>query len=357
MSLNHSPSDVEALVVASELDPRVAALFELVGLEPPRYRQADVARLTGIPHERSVTWWRAMGFPEVPPDVPAFGEADVAIVRSLATLTQAGLIDDAGIQRLARLLGASFSRIAEAQVAVVEQLLGARPGAAGGASLRDRLAELAAPSGEALIDNFEEAVVYTWRRHLLAAFGRRLLLGEEADEAVVGFADQGGFTKLSQRVPPEHLAEIIDEFERIALDVVAEHGGRAVKLIGDEVMFVTDDLPRGVDIGLDLEARLGEVTQMPDIHCGIAHGPVVAVGGDVFGPAVNLAARLTTIARPGTIVIPRDAVEQLEDRDDIEVVPVRRSFHLKGIGGTRIVAVRRRDGRRRDGGAVLSATD
>jgi adenylate cyclase len=289
--------------------------------------------------------------------VPAFGEADVEMVRSLAALTQAGLIDDAGIQRLARLLGSSFSRIAEAQVSVVEQLLGAGPAAGGGASLRDRLAELAGPGGEALIDNFEDAVVYTWRRHLLAAFGRRLLLGEEADEAVVGFADLVGFTKLSQRVPPEHLGEIIDQFERIALDVVAEHGGRAVKLIGDEVMFVTDDLPRGVDIGLDLEARLGDVADMPDIHCGIAHGPVVAVGGDVFGPAVNLAARLTTIARPGTIVIPRDAVEQLEDRDDIEVVPVRRSFHLKGIGGTRIVAVRRREARRRDGGAMLSATD
>jgi adenylate cyclase len=195
---------------------------------------------------------------------------------------------------------------------------------------------------ESILDLLEDSLVYVWRRHLLAAFGRRLGIDEMASEAAVGFADLSGFTRLSQRVTAERLAALVDEFERTAFDVVSTHGGRAVKLIGDEVMFVAGSLPAAVDIGLDLADRLAEVDDMPQIHCGIAEGPTVAVGGDVFGPAANLAARLTTIARKGTIVVPRDGAEQLAGRDDLEIVRVRRSYSLKGIGEMRIAVVRRR---------------
>jgi adenylate cyclase len=101
-------------------------------------------------------------------------------------------------------------------------------------------------------------------------------------------------------------------------------------------------LPVAVDVGLELAARLSVIPNMPEIHCGIAYGPAVVVGGDVFGPTANLAARLTTIARRGTIVIPRSSVDQLAGRDDIEFLRVRRRFDLKGIGDTRIVAIRRK---------------
>ena len=69
-----------------------------------------------------------MGFPEMPEDAPAFTDVDVEIVRRLVALSGAGLVDDAAILRLARLLGSSFTRIAEAQLAVVEQLVDAMPG-------------------------------------------------------------------------------------------------------------------------------------------------------------------------------------------------------------------------------------
>jgi adenylate cyclase len=66
------------------------------------------------------------------------------------------------------------------------------------------------------------------------------------------------------------------------------------------------------------------------------------VGGDVFGPTVNLAARLTTIARPGTIVVPGDDAQRLSVPPDVEAVPLRRSVRLKGIGERRLVALRPR---------------
>ena len=87
----------------------------------------------------------------------------------------------------------------------------------------------------------------------------------------------------------DRLAELVDEFEETAFDVVSANGGRAVKLIGDEVMFVADSLPIAVDIGLDIAERLHAIDDMPRIHCGIAYGPIVTVGGDVFGLTANLA--------------------------------------------------------------------
>jgi adenylate cyclase len=318
-------------------------LYQAVGLGAPGYRRDDIARLAGIDRSRSVKWWRAMGFPEVPEDVTAFSDDDVKIVNRLTALSGAGLLDDEAILRLARLLGASFSRIADAQLDVIAQLFGALPRSETGSP---------APAGEpnllalfdddTVLDLLEDSLVYVWRRHLMAALGRRLDADDAAVEQAVGFADLCGFTKLSQRVSGERLAELVDAFEDTAFDAVSFHRGRAVKLIGDEMMFVAESLPVAVDIGLDLADRLQAIPGMTDIHCGIAWGPVAWVGGDAFGPTANLAARLTTIARPGTIVIPRAVSDELGSRDDIELVRVRRTFDLKGIGDTRVVAVRRR---------------
>jgi adenylate cyclase len=318
-----------------------AMLYRAVGLGQAGYRREDVARLAGIDHDRSVRWWRAMGFAEVAEDVPAFAELDIEIVKRLVALTGAGLVDDEAILRLARLLGASFSRIAEAQLAVVDELVAAVPAADRELRNGEHLPSVLAAVDASVLCLLEDSLVYVWRRHLMAALGRRLETDEQAPEQAVGFADLSGFTKLSQRMAVARLGELIDEFENTAFDVVSGHGGRAVKLIGDEMMFVADSLPVAVDIALDLAARLRAIEGMPDIHCGIAYGPTVSVGGDVFGPTVNLAARLTTIARPGTIVMPRAAASQLADRDDIDLVRVRRAFDLKGIGDTRIVAIRR----------------
>jgi adenylate cyclase len=338
-------NQVDANRAVEDPDERASALHRLVGLDRPCYRRADIGRLAGIEHERSVKWWRAMGFPEVPDGVCGFGEADLEMVRRLAALSGAGLVDDESIHRLARLLGASFSRIAEAQISVIEQLA-AVPDLEPDMTSLQRSEVFIAALNESVLDLLEDSLVYVWRRHLLAALGRRLHADESVDECAVGFADLSGFTKLSRRVSVDRLAELVDKFEETAFDAVSVHGGRAVKLIGDEVMFVADSLSSAVDIGLDLGERLRVVDDMPRIHCGIAFGPIVSVGGDVFGSTVNLAARLTAIARAGTVVILRRAAVQLDGRDDIEIADVRRTFDFKGIGRTRVAVVRRGGARR-----------
>ncbi len=313
------------------IDPvlRSARMHRAVGLDAPSRDRFDVEASAGVAHDRSVRWWRAMGFPEVPESVAAFSDVDVAMVRRLATMLESGLVDDDSVMRLARLLGASFSRIADAQLDLMEAVVGA------GAS--ESLLE-AVEGG--YLELFEVSMVYVWRRHLLAALGRRVGDGDDQADQAVGFADLSGFTKLSQRLTVDELGAVVDAFELTAFDVVAQHHGRVVKLIGDEVMFVADSLDIAVDIALGLVSRLAEIDEMPPIHCGIAFGPTVGIGGDVFGATVNLASRLTSVSRPGTIVVPREGADDLFERDDVIVRRVRRSYDLKGMGSTKIVVLR-----------------
>ena len=116
-----------------------------------------------------------------------------------------------------------------------------------------------------------------------------------------------------------------------------------MKLIGDEVMYTADDIVTAVDIGLELMDRLAGGPHPLELHCGVAHGPTITVGGDVFGPTVNLASRLTTVARKGKIVVPRTSVAAFEERPDLAVQRVRRVYDLKGIGRTRVAIVSRVD--------------
>jgi len=321
---------------------QVEALAELVGLDPPTYRRHDMEVLVGVGHDDMVRWWRAMGFAEVPESEVAFGDADVEMARRLVALVGSDVLDDADVLRLARLLGASFSRIAEAQAGVLDEVLLTLPAPDGDANPWDRIKALEEDPDTSLLTLLEDSLVYVWRRHLVAALGRWLGAEEDVADRAIGFADITGFSKLTKELGPDELAEVIDTFETTAFDVVSARSARVVKLIGDEVMFEADDLATAVEIGLDLIDALGGGDHPLQLHCGVASGPTITVGGDVFGPTVNLASRLTAVARRGKVVATRDALEEFEDRTDLEVHRVRRVFDLKGIGRTRLITIARR---------------
>jgi adenylate cyclase len=339
------------------VDPeRVAGLSRMVGLDPPVYRRRDMEERVGVTHEEMVRWWRAMGFAEVPEDVVAFVDTDVQMARRLLSMVGADLLDDDAVLRLARLLGASFSRIAEAQAAVLDDILLSMPAGDPDLSPWDRIQALERDPDTSLLALLEDSLVYVWRRHLVAALSRWLGAEEDLSECAVGFADISGFSKLTRELTSPELAEIIDAFETAAFDVVSARGGRVVKLIGDEVMFLADTLEDGVDIGLDLLDRLADRPEPVQLHCGVAFGPTITVGGDVFGPTVNLASRMTDVARRGKVVIPREHLLAVEDRADLETHRVRRVFDLKGIGRTRLATVNRLSADE-DGGAGAGDPD
>jgi adenylate cyclase len=305
------------------------ALYTAVGIEPPTLRRTDIAGQTGIDPEQSLRWWRAMGFAEVGDDEVAFSNADLDQALRLRDLLSEGVIQDGDILRLARLMGASFSRLVDAQLAAVIN----------GLPINGRTV-LADGTEYDVVSFMERTMIFVWRRHLLAALAQSMNAGETDAQQAVGFADLSGFSRISKTGTPEQITEIVETFESMAFDVVSAHEGRVVKLIGDEVMYVAKTVDDAVAIALDLITRLAPIEAVPSVHCGVAFGETVRVGGDVFGPTVNLASRLTGLARPDTVVVPRPDGIHLLDREDLDVRSVRRLYDLKGVGRTRIVSIR-----------------
>jgi adenylate cyclase len=181
-----------------------------------------------------------------------------------------------------------------------------------------------------------------WRRHLAVAVGRRNARGEDPDahEIAIGFADLEGFTALSQQLPDDELAQVVDRFETIAYDVVSAHAGRVVKMIGDEVMFTVDAADAAAQIGLALAEGTRGADELSDLRVGLAAGPLLEREGDLYGPVVNLASRITSIAFPGTIVVSESVRDQLEGQEEYRLRSMRARY-LKDIGRVPLWVLRR----------------
>ena len=154
---------------------------------------------------------------------------------------------------MTRVIGSSMARIASALIDAVTARAEQLPRAVDEEHAAEVLEPVASETG-GFLPMFPSVLEQVWRRHLQAAARRRLLRSDtdEGSGLVVGFADLVGFTALAQQVTDEELAEVVDQFERLAYDVVVAGGGRVVKMIGDEVMFIVDEPVSAAEIALGL---------------------------------------------------------------------------------------------------------
>ena len=129
----------------------------------------------------------------------------------------------------------------------------------------------------------------------------------------VGFADMVGFTMLSQHLGDEELAAVVARFEELAHDTVVALGGRVVKMIGDEAMFVVRRPTGAAEIGLSLAEAYADDELLSDVRVALAIGPVLVQDGDFYGPVVNLASRLVGVANPGTVLVSDELRSALTD--------------------------------------------
>jgi adenylate cyclase len=141
------------------------------------------------------------------------------------------------------------------------------------------------------------------------------------------FADLVGFTTLSERLGPLELSRLIGTFEAIAYDTVAEHGGRVVKTIGDEVLFAADEPGVALETAAALMRRAAD-EGLPPLRTGIDHGTAVWFEGDLFGGTVNRAARLVAEAPTGSVA----AVDRVRSRTEEQPWRELGVRHLKGVG-------------------------
>ena len=322
-----SPAEIDAAVHEGRL--HLLVYERLILQTEVRYTESDVADLTGMPLELNRRFWRALGFPDVPPDEPTFTDADVDALTSVHGLLAMGLTDEDVAVQFARVMGSSMARVAEAQVQSAAVFTEVNT---------EKVAELFALTGGGSIDGMARLLEYVWRRHLLAAVRRRAMQRAAHADGVspalvlaVGFADLVGFTALSQQLSDAALAGVVSRFEELAYDIVAAGGGRVAKMIGDEVMFVVDEPAQAARIALDLSDAYAAEEQLSNVRVGLALGAVLAREGDYFGPVVNLAHRIVNVARPGTVVVAEAVYESIADVDGLDWRPLRTRY-LKDIG-------------------------
>jgi adenylate cyclase len=308
--------------------------------EAPVFSAQQVSEETGVSVDETRRLWRALGFPEHGLEV-AFNQADVDAVSTLLEVVGSGLIDFDMAVNLTRALGQTMARLADWEVgSLIQRVEELETGdQATGSRIGSALRVVEEFSGP-----FEALMLYSWRRHLAAAVARIEALGANEEDLhtvqlTVGFADIVSFTALSNEISEDRIGDLVELFESRCADVVASQRGRVIKSIGDSVLFVNDDPIRAYDTAEGIIQVIGRDSRMPDIRVGLATGSVVMRLGDVFGPPVNLAARLTAVARRNRVIIDETTATLLpEDQFETRRLPAR---PVRGFGNLEPVAVRR----------------
>jgi len=327
-------------VTAGPPDPIFEAIeFGILGQDRLLTR-LDVERESGEPLERIDALWKALGFTTSEDDEKRFTDGDVEAVQLLAQLVDVGFVDRGTEIALARSMGRSFARLAEWEVGVMADLV-----LAGTDRSEDTVLDPAAITEviARTLPVVEQLQDYVWRRHLAAAAGRLLLHPQDSEHGTstsVGFADIVGFTRRSRELDTEQLAELVETFEQTVSLVISEHGGRVIKTIGDEVLYVADDPLSAGRIALALARGHEEDEAFPEVRVGAAYGMVMNRLGDVFGEVVNIAARLTSVARPGRVLIDRGLAEELEEHPAEFRVRRARTASVKGYSRLECFALR-----------------
>ena len=311
----------------------------------PTYTARELADATGLTEEATRRFFRALGFPDAGNEV-RYTQGDLDVLVTMSRTMEKADLDLATAVRLVRAVGQNVARMSDWQVAAMasraEQVEGredsGRPHA--DESRRDETRRIADDVSDAL----QQVLVHSWRRHLDAALSR---VDEDVDsddlaqatQISVGFADLVAFSALSNSLDTNRLGELVEIFEARCADVVAAHDGRMIKTLGDSVLFVADDADRAMDIACALIDVIGTDPRLPDVSIGIATGLVVTRLGDVFGPPVNLAARLTALARRNRVLVDEATVDALT----AGVYETRRltARPVRGFGLLEPVAIRR----------------
>lgn len=307
--------------------------------ETPTLSGNDIAAAAGVSLHDARRLWRALGFPDAA-NQNAFTSADREALVLVAEAVAETAIDFETMLRLTRAVGQTVARLADWEVATLSSAIdefATRDG------VSSDLMKASVRLVEDLSPRFDRLLVYSWRRHLAAAVGRIEAFAATEDEpvteATVGFADLVSFTALSNDLDQDELGDLVEIFETRCADVIADHNGRVIKTLGDSVLFLEVDPAQAIDIALDIIAVVGRDDRLPDVRLGLATGPVVLRMGDVYGPPVNLAARLTGVARRNRVIIDERTAELLPVTSfETRKLPAR---PLRGFGDVEPVTVRR----------------
>jgi adenylate cyclase len=308
-----------------------------------RYSRREIAERADFELDFVERLTRALGLPRVDPDEEVFSAADLEAAVRAKQFIEAGLPPE-GLLEVARIIGVGMSQLATANRDLIGEVF-IEPG------IDEReLALRYAAAAETMRPRLVETLRYAHDVHLREAIRQAMVSEAElaegrlegSEEVTIAFADLVGFTRLGEQLEIDQIGELTDRLFGLAAEV-ASPPVRLVKMIGDAAMFASREalpLLEAVSALVDAAAS-GE---MPSLRAGAASGLALGRGGDWYGRPVNLAARITSFARPDSIVA-SDELKRLLTGDDRFSFSFAGKHRFKGIRGeVPVHRVRRRDG-------------
>jgi adenylate cyclase len=308
----------------------------------PRYSVREIAEKVGVDIELLLAFRAALGIPYGDDlDDRVANEADLETAERMKAILAAGFPTEE-LLRNARTVGMATARVAEANRELVVRNL-----TSPGDTERD-VADRLVQTTEFLLPLGSEFLVYAFQANLLEQVKRDVIAAADLEAGEIGgaverticFADLVEFTSLGEEIAPEELGRVVGHFEELATGVVTAPV-RLVKTIGDAVMLVSPEAGPLVEAALDLvAAAAAEGDQFPVLRAGIATGPTLPQSGDYYGRSVNLASRVTGIARPGSVLVDTATREATGENGFLYSFAGER--RLKGIDArTKLFRVRR----------------
>ena len=303
-----------------------------------RYTAHELASESGLPVDFLTRQWRALGLSAADPDERIYTEADLEAARRSARFRDAGYRDESALET-ARVIGQAMARVADSLRLITGETM-ARAGDSehdiswryAGAA-KNMLPEVGPLLEHVLALHLRDQTRSDFISHVELESGD--LRG--AREVAVAFADLVGFTQLGSETPADQLGAVAGRLEEMA-SAVAEPPVRLVKTIGDAAMLAAPEPAPLLDAVLTLVAAAEEEGgEFPQLKAGIASGAALNRAGDWYGHPVNLASRITGVARPGSVLASAEVHDALEDAYRWSFVGERR---LKGLGEVKVFRAR-----------------
>jgi adenylate cyclase len=299
----------------------------------------QAAAAIGLPQDLAARLFDAWELPRPQPGQALRADDDELLALALPAL-EGFEGDETALLASARQLGDSLRRLAESQVRLFHAHVEEQLAAEGHPdhSWTDDLNQVAA----VMMASLERALVLLYRRHFEHYVLEVTVLRAEAAleraglarrrpvrPPAIAFLDLTGYTKLTEERGDRAAAELAGRLVEMVHEFAHRRGGRAVKLLGDGVMFHFPEPGQAVRCGLELVDRIPRVG-LPQARVGLHSGPVVFQDGDYFGGTVNIAARITDYARPGEVLVSDQVVADTDRLEAVRFEPVG-PVSLKGL--------------------------
>jgi adenylate cyclase len=287
----------------------------LFDLTSQRIDVDEVAERIGMPVDQVVALRRAIGL-----EVGVIPEKDIGFYQGIKSLVETGVPFEAVLD-VARVYGDTLRRLAQAEVRMFRYFVDEPLQDSVSDAERSRRIEALQMMLEPLLDPL---VQHLHRQHLLRASVEEAVSALSSDgtlstpgslEATIAFVDLASFTPLAEVHGDEVAADVLERFDRLVRELVAEHNGSLVKQIGDAFMLTFTDPVDAVRFAVALDEAASVEAHFPALRVGINAGRVLYRVGDYVGNTVNVTSRIAALATAGEILVTKPVAEAAAEAD------------------------------------------